>query len=305
MAVSLPPASRSDIKRGIAYMVAAVSIFAALNAAIKWQVALYPVHEVIFLRCLGALIPCAVVVAMSGGIAALRTRRLGWHVTRAGLQFVSMTCAFLAYALMPLADAVAIGFASPLFPVALSVPLLGEKVGIHRWGAVIVGFAGVLIMVKPSGDVLQSGALFALANAGLSALISIGIRRLSLTEKSATLVFYQTTATCVIAAATLPFFTWVPPAAIDVAMLIGVGICSGTAQFFWTQAFRYSPAAILAPFSYLSMIWAVVMGYLIWNEAPTETLIIGAAIVSACGLYIAYRETRRRGAATQPAKPPA
>jgi drug/metabolite transporter (DMT)-like permease len=268
-------------------------------------VALYPVHEVVFIRCVGALIPCLVIVAMSGGISVLRTRRLPWHVSRAGLQFVSMTCVFLAYGMMPLADAVAIGFASPLFLVALSVPLLGEKVGIHRWGAVIVGFLGVMIMVKPSGDVLQSGALFALANAAFGALISIGIRRLSLTEKSATLVFYQTTTTFLIACLTLPFFTWVTPAAGDVAMLVGVGICSGIAQYWWTQAFRLTPAAILAPFSYLSMIWAVVLGYLIWHEVPTESLIFGAVIVSACGLYIAHRETRRRGAVSQPAKPAA
>jgi drug/metabolite transporter (DMT)-like permease len=300
---SLPPATRSDIRRGILYMVGAVFVFSLLNAAIKWQVARYPVGEVVFIRCLFALIPCFVLVAISGGLRVLRTRRLGWHVSRAMLQFVSMSCNFLAFSMMPLADAVAIGFAAPIFLTALSVPLLGEKVGVYRWGAVAFGFVGVLIMVRPTGDVLNSGALFALANATFGALLSIGIRRLSATEASATLVFYQAVTTFLIATATLPFFTWVPTTWEDFFMIGAIGVCSGVAQFWWTQAFRFTPAAILAPFSYLSMIWAVLMGYLVWGDVPTLTLIGGAVIVAMSGLFIAYRETRRRGAASQPAKP--
>ncbi len=303
LASILPPASRSDIKRGIAYMVGAVFVFALLNAAIKWQVARYPVGEVIFIRCLFALIPCFVLVTISGGIRVLHTRRLGWHVSRAMLQFVSMSCSFMAFSLMPLADAVAIGFASPIFLTALSVPLLGEKVGKYRWGAVAFGFVGVLIMVRPTGDVLNSGAMFALANATFGALLSIGIRRLSATESSATLVFYQTVTTFFLATATLPFFTWTPISWQDFLMIGAIGVCSGIAQFWWTQAFRSCPAAILAPFSYLSMIWAVLMGYLVWGDVPTLALIGGAAIVAMSGLFIAYRETRRRGAASPPAKP--
>ncbi|MCC7276282.1 MAG: DMT family transporter [Alphaproteobacteria bacterium] len=284
-------------------MIGAVSVFAVLNAAIKWQVARYPVSEVVFIRCLFALIPCLVVVGLSGGLKLVRTRRLGWHVSRSTLQFISMNCAFLAYGMMPLADAVAIGFASPIILTALSVPLLGEKVGVYRWSAVVLGFVGVLIMVKPSGDMLQSGAVFALANALFGAMLSIGIRRLSATEASATLVFYNATTTFAISAMTLPFFTWVPPAWEDVAMIGGIGVSSGIAQFWWTQAFRFCPAAILAPFSYMSMIWAVLLGFVVWGDVPTPSLIVGAVIVAACGLFIAYRETRRRGAARQPPKP--
>ncbi|WP_374444735.1 DMT family transporter [Stella sp.] len=299
----LPPASRGDIRRGILYMVGAVFVFSILNAAIKWQVERYPVGEVVFIRCLFALIPSFVLVAVSGGLRVLRTRRLGWHVSRAMLQFVSMSCNFLAFSMMPLADAVAIGFASPIFLTALSVPLLGEKVGIYRWGAVAFGFLGVLIMVRPTGDVLNSGALFALANALFGALLSIGIRRLSATEASATLVFYQAVTTFLISAASLPFFAWVPPTWTDFLAIGAIGVCSGIAQFWWAQAFRFTPAAILAPFSYLSMIWAVLMGYFVWGDVPTLPLIAGAAIVAMSGLFIAHRETRRRGAATQPAKP--
>lgn len=284
-------------------MIAAVAVFAVLNAAVKWQVARYPVGEVIFIRCLFALIPCFVLVALSGGLRVLRTRRLGWHVSRALLQYVSMSCSYMAYGLMPLADAVAIGFASPIFLTALSVPLLGEKVGIYRWSAVAFGFVGVMIMVRPSGDVLNSGATFALANALLGALLSIGIRRLSATESSATLVFYQAVTTFCLATATLPFYSWVPLAWPDLLMIAAIGVFSGIAQFWWTQAFRSCPAAILAPFSYLSMIWAVLMGYLVWGDVPTLALVGGAVMVAASGLFIAYREMRRRGAASPPAKP--
>jgi len=302
VAFALPPATRSEIRRGIAYMVAAVVLFASLNAMIKWAVERYPLGEVVFIRCTFALVPCFVLVAMSGGIRVMRTRRLGWHFSRAGLQFVSMNCVFLAFGMMPLADVVAIGFAAPLFLTALSVPLLGEKVGPYRWGAVLVGFAGVLLMVKPSGDVLQSGALFALANAMASAMISIGIRRLSATEATATLVFYQTTTVFVLSLLVLPFTPWVTPSLIDFLLIGLIGLCSGVGQFWWTQAFRLTPAAILAPFSYLSMVFAVILGFWLWNEIPTMSLIAGAMIVSACGLFIAYRETRRRGVASEPPK---
>ncbi|MGE0717869.1 MAG: DMT family transporter [Alphaproteobacteria bacterium] len=305
MAFSLPPASRNDIRRGILYIFGAVSVFSALNAAVKWQVALYPVGEVVFIRCCFALVPCMVLVAWSGGLRAVRTKRLGWHVSRASLQFVSMTCSFFAYGLMPLADAVAISFASPIILTALSVPMLGEKVGVYRWSAVVVGFIGVLIIVKPSGDMLQSGALFAMANALLSAMLSIGIRRLSATESSVTLVFYNAVTTFLISVVTLFFFDWVTPAWQDVAMIACMGMSSFVAQYWWTQAFRFCPAAILAPFSYMSMLWAIGLGFALWGDVPTPSLILGAVIVAACGIFIAYRETRRRGAARQPAKPAA
>jgi len=292
---SMPVPTREDMRRGIAFVVASVFVFAVINAVVKWLVVRYPVAEIIFFRSSFALLPCGFLVATHGGLPVLRTRRLGEHVTRAALQFVSMMCIFTAFGLMPLADAVAITFSSPLFLTVLSIPLLGEKVRIHRWSAVVVGFVGVLIILPPGSGMLQGGALFALINAVMNASLTIAVRRMSVTEASTALVFYQTLTTAVIGLALLPF-VWVTPSLADLLLFAAAGLFSGIGQYWWTQAYRFLPAAVAAPFSYTSMVWSLMLGYAVWGDVPTTAVLIGATIVVASGLYILYRETVRRTA---------
>ena len=299
---AMPTPTREEIRRGILYIVAAVFVFAVVNALVKWQVATYPVTEVVFFRCWFALLPGVVLIAANGGIGALRTRRPFAHVSRAAVQFLSMIAIFTAFKLMPLADAVAITFANPLFLTVLSIPLLGEKVGLHRWGAVLVGFAGVMIMVQPGPGVLESGALFALANAFLGAAITISLRRMSLTETSTALVVWQLATTAILSTLLLPL-GWITPTPWDAAVLALIGLGSGVGQYLWTQAFRFAPAAVAAPFSYTAMIWAMLLGFAIWGDVPTLALLVGAIVVAASGLYILYRETARRRAAQPTAQP--
>jgi drug/metabolite transporter (DMT)-like permease len=293
VAPALPVPTTADIRKGILYMVAACGVFTAVNAVVKGLAETYPVTEITFFRSVFALVPCAILIATHGGLPVLRTRILPQHVGRAVLQYASMFLSFSALALMPLADVVAIQFASPLFMTALSVPLLGEKVGLHRWSAVVVGFIGVLIMVGPGGDVFKLGALLVLGNALISAVISLALRRMSATESSTTLVAYQVFVTAVLGCIVAPF-GWIDPKPADLVMLIAIGLSSGVGQFWWTQALRFAPAAIAAPFSYSSMIWAMALGYAVWGDLPTASLLIGAAIVVSSGLYILYRETVRR-----------
>jgi drug/metabolite transporter (DMT)-like permease len=295
----MPAASREEIRTGIFYMVGAVFIFSAINALVKWEEARYPLDEVVFFRCLFSLIPCATLVIFTGGFARLRTHRLGEHVGRALLQFVSMTSVFAAFGMMPLADAIAIGFSSPLFLTMLSIPLLGERVGKHRWGAVLVGFLGVLLMARTSGGLssggLSLGASLALMSAAIGASVTIAVRRMSLTEASATLVTYQALITTVLSVLLLPF-GWKTPLWQDAMMMAAIGVASGVGQYWWTQAFRFAPAAVAAPFSYLSLVWSLLWGYLVWGDLPTTGLLVGGAVVVASGLYILYRETVRRTA---------
>jgi len=292
---TMPVPSRDEVRRGILYMIAAVFLFALINAAVKLSVASVPVTEVMFFRCLFALLPTSLLVLGHGGWRTLRTRRINWHITRALVQFASMSCIFMAFKLMPLADAVALSFSAPLFMTLFSIPILGERVGPYRWSAVLIGFVGVLVMARPGAGTLTLGAMFAIANAVLSASVTIGIRRLSVTESSSTLVFYQTSITAVFAALLLPF-GWVTPSGQELLLLALIGLGSGCAQYLWAQAFRFAPAAVAAPFSYMSMIWAMSLGYLLWGDLPTQALLVGAAIVAASGLFIAYRETIRRAA---------
>ena len=291
----MPTPSQDEIRRGIGYMIVSVFIFAGVNALVKWLVADYPVTQVVFFRCVFALVPCVVLVPTHGGWACFRTKRLRDHILRAGSQFTSMICIFTAFRMMPLADAVAIQFASPLFLTVLSIFLLGERVGIHRWSAVLVGFAGVLIMIQPGPGMFENGggALFALVNAVMSASVTIAMRRMSLTESTTTLVVYQGIVTALLSICLLPF-GWVHPSWFDLMLLVGVGVCSGAGQYCWTQAFRFAPAAVAAPFSYTSMIWALSFGFLLWGDVPTPMLLAGAAVVAGSGLYILYRETVRR-----------
>lgn len=289
---TMPTPTRSEIRRGIGWIIGAVFVFAVVNALVKWQVATYPVGQVVFFRCWFALVPVAFLVASHGGLASLRTHRPWAHVSRALVQFVSMFSIFIAFKLMPLADAVAISFSAPLFMTLLSIPLLGERVGIHRWSAVLIGFAGVLFMVQPGPGILETGAVFALANAALSAAITIALRRMSATESSTTIVAWQLATTAVVSALLLPF-GWITPTWSDAATMALTGLGAGVGQYMWTQAFRFAPAAVAAPFTYTAMIWAMGLGFLIWGDLPTASLIAGSLVVASSGLYILYRETIR------------
>jgi drug/metabolite transporter (DMT)-like permease len=294
---AMPVPSREEIRAGIVYMVAAVFFFSVINALVKWEQARYPLDEVVFFRCAFSLFPCLVLVMRSGGLRLLRTHRLKEHAGRAVTQFVSMMSIFAAFGMMPLGDAVAITFSSPLFLTLLSIPLLGERVGRHRWAAVLVGFAGVLLMIRDGGGlgdgVVSTGAMLALASAFIGASVTIAVRRMTLTEASATLVTYQALFTTALSALLLPL-GWATPAWPDALIMVAIGLCSGVGQFWWTQAFRFAPAAVAAPFSYLSMVWSLLLGYFVWGDIPTSGLLFGGVIVSASGLYILYRETVRR-----------
>lgn len=289
---AMPAASREESRRGIFYMIAAVFVFSAVNALVKWLVETYPLGEVIFFRCLFALAPALCLVAASGGVAVLRTSRLPEHAGRAFLQFLSMLSIFTAFGLMPLADAVGITFSGPIFMTVLAVPLLGEKVGVHRWGAVLAGFLGILLMVQPGPGIVEGGALFALFNALVSASVTIAIRRMSLTEATATLVFYQALITFCLSLLLLPF-GWAMPGWRDAGLLALVGLASGCGQYLWTQAFRLAPAAVAAPFSYTSMIWALLFGFALWGDLPGPAILGGATVVITAGCYILWRETVR------------
>jgi len=291
--VVMPVPTREEVRRGILYMILSVAVFALVNALVKYEEAVYPVSQVVFFRSIFALLFSCVLVMRDGGFSILRTHRIVEHVGRGTLQFISMVCVFIAYHLMPLADAVAITFSSPLFLTLLSIPLLGEKVGRHRWGAVIVGFVGVMIMVQPGPSSFSIGSILALANAALGASVTIALRRMSLTERPATLVTYQAIVATGLSVLILPF-GWVSLTWQGALGLASIGLISGLGQILWTQAFRMVPAAILAPFSYTTMIWSIGLGFFIWGDVPTPVLIGGACVVASSGLYILYRETIRQ-----------
>jgi drug/metabolite transporter (DMT)-like permease len=285
---------RNQIPRGIAYMVASTVMFAGGNAVVKWELETYPLGEVAFLRTLFAFLTVAAIVLPGAGWAVLRTRRYREHLQRGLSQFGSMLCWFLAVSVLSLGAATAIGFAAPLFTTLLSIVVLKEHVGVHRWSALIVGFVGVLLITQPGAGMLTYGALFALGNAILISTVAIAIRRMSLSESTETLTLYQMSIMTVCTACLLPLGVRVP-AWSDAALLAFAGIGNGVAQFWWTRSLALAPPSAVVPFNYLSLVWATGLGFAIWGDIPTSSLLVGSAIVVASGLYILWRETLRRG----------
>jgi drug/metabolite transporter (DMT)-like permease len=299
MTVAEPPtgtqtARRNQIPRGIAYMVASTVMFAGGNAIVKWQLETYPLGEVAFSRTLFAFLTVAMIVLPRAGLSVLRTRRYRVHLQRGLSQFGSMVCWMLAVSALTLGAATAIGFAAPLFTTLLSIVVLKEKVGIHRWSALIVGFVGVVVITDPGPGMLTYGALFALGNAILISTVAIAIRRMSVSESAETLTFYQMSIILFCTACLLPF-GFVMPAWYEALMLAFAGIGNGIAQFWWTRSLSLAPPSAVVPFNYLSLVWATLLGFAIWGDVPTPELLLGSAIVVASGLYILWRETRRRG----------
>jgi drug/metabolite transporter (DMT)-like permease len=261
-----------------------------MDALVKWLSADYPVHELVFSNSLFALLPVLVVSLRRGGLARLRTRRLRLHVLRGLLGAGGGLLAFYAYSQLPLADAYAIIFTTPLIITALSLPVLGEPVGWRRWSAVGVGFIGVLIMLRPGVAPIGIGSLATFGAACLSALGILLVRKLGTTESTAGIALYSNLTVAVAMIPLLPF-GGILPSALDLGLMAAAGLIGGVALLVLIEAYRRAPAALVAPFQYSQMVWAILIGFAIWGDIPAPAKLIGAAVVAASGLFILYRET--------------
>jgi drug/metabolite transporter (DMT)-like permease len=291
------PASTAGL--AIALMLLAVGLFSIMDALVKWMGESYPTTQLIFFRSLFAFIPLGFLILRQGVGKALRVRNTTGHLLRSLVGLVALFTFFYAFSHMPLADAVAISFAAPVFVTALSVPLLGEKVGPRRWAAVLVGFIGVLVMVEPGPGVFQSVALVPLVGTVFYALAIIFVRKLARTETNTSIVFYFTLSCTLVSAAFMPFY-WVTPSLTDLGWLIAIGLVGGVAQITVTLAFRYADVALIMPFEYSAMLWVALLGYVFWGEVPGLNIWVGVSIVMASGLYILFREANlglKRGTA--------
>ena len=284
---------------GIAYRLSAMVCMAGLSAIVKWTGHRgAPVFEIIFFRNAFAFVPLGLYIWRTTGFEVLKTRRPLGHLHRSAVGLFGMICGFSAIQHLALTQATAFTFVAPLFMTALSALMLREFVGWHRWGAVVVGFAGVLVMVRPApGHMDLAGVGFALAAALGSALAMVQIRQIAVTEKGPTIVFYFTLAGTVAGLAGSAFH-WVTPDPMTLAMLVLGGLIGGVGQLFLTEAIRVAPVGVVAPFDYSQLIWAAILGYLIWGELPRASTLAGAAVVAASGLYILHRELVRYRRAT-------
>ena len=277
-------------------------LLALMFAGVKWA-SERGVHvvESLFWRQLGSAICATAWVARGPGFTTLRTKRVAAHVTRMGIGLSAMYLNFLAMTLLPLAEATAIGFSVPIFSVVLAALVLGEPTGKWRWGAVILGFIGVLVVVQPGSShlPLQGGAVAVVA-ALLTAAVTIVIRRLGATEAAATTVFWFAVSSLVPLALLMPWFagthhtgTW--------AIIAGLSLAGGLAQLTLTGALRLAPVALVMPMDYTSLLWATLFGAWLFAELPTPWTWAGAPVIVASGLVIVWREhaLHRRAALAQ------
>jgi drug/metabolite transporter (DMT)-like permease len=282
---------------GIAFMIGATVMFASSSAIAKWLVATYPIGEFLFVRSLASLAVVALIVLPSTGIGVFYTNRLSHHVMRSLSQGTAQTLIVIAFSLMPLASAIAINFSAPLFATLASAIFLKEAVGGARWVALIAGFCGVLVVTSPGAETFQVGAVFAIANAVIYGTVTAGVRGMTATESTATLTMYQMVFLTGIFALMLPLGVRMPTA-IDAAAMVGSGLMNGVGQYWWTRALHLAPASAVAPFYYFMLVWAMLLGFLVWGDVPTASLLIGSAIVVGSGLFLLWRESgRKRGAA--------
>ncbi|MBX9634637.1 MAG: DMT family transporter [Magnetospirillum sp.] len=275
---------------GIACMVAAASVFATMDALVKWLVAVYPVIQIMAFRSGFALV-LVLPLLWRDGVGQLATRRKWAHLLRSLIGLVAIGCFFLALQSLPLAQVTGIFFAAPLMMTALSVPILKEVVGVRRWSAVAVGFLGVLLIVRPDNAVLNVGMAAALAGTVLYAVVMVLIRDMSRTEKTVTIVFWFSFSSTLVSGALAPWH-WVAPGLWDFAMLAGVGLLGGAGQLLATQAVRMAPVSVVAPFDYLHLVFATAYGWALWRDWPSLSTLAGSAIIMACGLYVLHREAK-------------
>jgi len=273
-------------------MVGATIVFALSSATSKWLVATYPVGEVLFTRAGVSLIACALFILPQTGLAVFHTNRRHDHVMRSLSQTFSQTCPIIAFSLMPLASVVAINFSSPLFTTLVAILLLNEKVGFARWLALIVGFLGVLIVTNPGADTFQVGALFALANAMIYGSVTAAVRGMTATESAETLLMYQLLLITIFFSLMLPF-GFAVPTAWDTGWMLFNGLTNAIGQYWWTRALHLAPASAVTPFFYLSLIWAALLGYVVWGDLPTVGLLVGSSVVVGSGLFLLWRESVR------------
>jgi drug/metabolite transporter (DMT)-like permease len=284
---------------GIALKVVSVGFFVVMATLLKATETI-PAGELVFFRCSFAILPViAWLVWRRQMRTALHTRHLGGHVVRALVGATSMGLGFFALTRLPLPEATAIGYAAPLLIVVFSAILLKEQVHAFRWTAVVVGLFGVFIILWPrltlftSGQPLGSGeaigAIAAFAGAIVTAFALMQVRRLTRTERTETIVIYFFITASLMSLLTIPF-GWAMPTAQQAALLIGAGFAGGVGQLLMTSSYRYADMSVIAPFEYISLLMTLVIGFLVFGDVPTLTMVIGAVIIVASGIAVILRE---------------
>jgi len=271
-------------------MVVSVSCFAVMDICIKW-LNYYPIGEVFFARFAVGLIPIFFIIPRDKIFSFYKTSRPGLHTFRAISGTLAIIALFFGLRKLPLADVISLTFGGPIFVTIASILFLSEKVGVKRWSAVFIGFAGMILIVQPAFVDLNFYYLSPIIFCIFFACVAISVRALSRTEPNYRIAFYFTILCTLLGLATLPF-GWVMPTKIDMLILVIMGICGSIGNLLLTQSYRMVEASLVTPVKYLSLVFALIFGYLLWNEVPKTLTLLGSALVIISSLIIFIRETK-------------
>lgn len=294
--------------RGIVFLVVGISVFSFQDVAIKWLSGDYTVHEIMFVRSVVAAPAIVLIAWLTEGVRAIVPARPWVHVWRSCATFLAYTCYYLGLAALPLAGAVTLYYSAPLFITLLAIPMLAEPVGWRRGFAILVGFGGVVVMLRPGSTIVDAAAFLVLGSSFAYALSAIITRRLGVTSSGVSMAFsanlFNLVAAGLIGLAvgngtldggihpSLSFLlrAWSMPTLGDFGLMALCGVISGIGFYCLSQAYRIGQASTVAPFEYTALPWAALWGWIVWRELPDVTTIFGIVLVVGSGLYVLRRE---------------
>ncbi len=301
-------ATYNSIFKGAGFLVAGILVFSIQDAITKMFSGSYPIHEIVLIRSLVALGPILIIAHFEGGLKSLRTKRLGAHILRSCIMFGAYTSFFMALAALQLAEVITIFLASPLFITIMSAQFLNEKVDLGSWIVVIIGFTGVVIMLKPGANIFDPAALLALLAGFAYAVVAILTRRLGTTENGAAMAFYPTIVYICFASLigllfreglvpaeshpSLQFLLheWRSPSPQDASLLLIIGLLTAMGYYSLSQAYRLAQPAAIAPFEYISTPLGILWGFVFWRDIPELQSMVGMVLIVGSGLFILGRK---------------
>ena len=274
---------------GVLYGIASVACFAMMDASVKW-LDMFPVGQVLFSRFFFGLIPILMLVPRGEFKTFYKTSRPKLHAFRAITGTLAIIALFIALREIPLADVVSLTFGGPIFVTLGSIFFLSEKVGVKRWLAVLIGFFGMLLIVKPAYEELNIYYIFPIIFCIFFACVALSIRSLSSTEPNYRIALYFSLLSMIVGLLTLPF-GWVMPNKFEFFLLIFTGLVGSVANIFLTVSLRYAEASLVTPTKYLNLVFAILLGYFIWSEIPKLLTLVGAGLIIISSVIIFMRES--------------
>ncbi|MBR9766483.1 MAG: DMT family transporter [Rhodobacteraceae bacterium] len=285
--------------RGIGFALVAFAIFSGHDAIIKILGGNYSAFQMVWLTVLMSFPLTSVILIRDARPGTLRPEHPWWMLLRTLASVVAAGCGYYAFSVLPMADTYAILFASPLLITVLSIPILGEKVRLRRWLAVIVGLIGVGVVLQPGNAALGPGHFAAMAGAACGALSSVIVRKIGKEERNVVMLIYPLLANFVLMGALMPFY-YKPVPALHMGGFFAIALLSVVAMLFMISAYRNSEAALVAPMQYSQILWATFYGWLLFDEFPGTNVAAGSVLIIGSGLYIVIRESRQGGSSKQP-----